>query len=70
MTAKITTDPKASAAAAPTAKHGCCGGEAAVESLTDTARLADHEHREHAGPSKAAESSCCCGTTKPPARPE
>jgi hypothetical protein len=59
MSVKPTTDPKIPTSATSAAKHGCCGSEAAAESQTDAAT--DHEHREHAVPSKAAESSCCCG---------
>lgn len=59
MTEKITTDPKVPAASA--AEHGCCGGEAAVESRTGTAKATHQDHGEHAVPSKARESSCCCG---------
>lgn len=61
MTVKTTTDPKRPSTAR-TPDHGCCGGETAVESQTDTSNRVDHEHHTRAVPSKAAKSSCCCGT--------
>lgn len=62
MAVKITADPKVPTSAAQTTTHGCCGGEAAPESKTDSAIATDHDHREHTVSSEAAESSCCCGT--------
>lgn len=67
MTTETATASKSPANAAPAAKHGCCGGEAAPESRNDASDRADHEHHahhEHAAPSKAAQSSCCCGTAQ------
>jgi hypothetical protein len=61
MTEKTTTDPKVPGNETNTAKHGCCGGEASAESKR-AATETDHEHGKHAVPSKAAESSCCCGS--------
>lgn len=63
-TLKTTTEPKDPASATPTAKHGCCGGEAAAESRNDASECTNHEHHAHVAPSKAAPSSCCCGAAK------
>lgn len=63
-TTKTTIEPKDPASATRTAKHDCCGGEAAAESRNDASERADHQHHAHAVPSKAAPSSCCCGATK------
>lgn len=62
MTVKTTTTPEGPSPASHTPEQGCCGGEAAVESRTDTSNRVDHGQRAHAAPSKPAESSCCCGT--------
>lgn len=61
MSVKTTTVPSA---ATGTAQHGCCGGETAAETRTETPAHADHGQRAHAERPKAAKSSCCCGTTK------
>lgn len=61
-TAKTTTEPKNPASTTATATHGCCGGEAAAKSPKNISERVDHH--AHPVPSKAATSSCCCGTTK------
>ncbi len=58
---KTTTDPKHAASSTPTAKHGCCGGEAAAKSAN---AAADCEHHAHPAPSDAAPSSCCGGANE------
>jgi hypothetical protein len=64
MTVKTTTDRKGPNTTTDTPKQSCCDGNVTAESRTDASKPAGHGHHEHAVPSKAAESSCCCGTAK------
>lgn len=60
MNARTTTKPQDAASAAQTAKHDCCGGESKAENAVP--KPVDHDHHEHAAPSKPTEPSCCCGS--------
>ena len=64
MTVKATTDPKTTASAVPAPGQGCCGGDAAAEPLSKTAKSGGQAAVGHAKPSKAAETCCCGGAGK------
>jgi hypothetical protein len=64
MTVERTSNPKGPTSATH-AQHGCCGGEAAIAvSRKEASKCVEHDHDAHAAPTKAAQSSCCCGGTK------
>lgn len=64
MTIKATTEPKGATTAAPTSGHGCCKGDAAIESQSKIDKPGDTAALGHAKPAKAAESCCCGGAGK------
>lgn len=66
-TTKTTTEPKHAASTTPTAKHGCCGGEAAAGSRNGISERTGHEHHADAAPSDPAPLSCCGANKSSPA---
>lgn len=64
MTVKTTTDPKTTTTAAPAPGQGCCGGDAAAEPRSKTAKSGDRAAVGHTKLSKVAETCCCGGAAK------